>query len=274
MVAPVREVVNKQFSFSSAITVISNSTMAQIPSNMDMNIDKDIIRGRSALSSKASSRSSSISLSTSSIPYHQHMEINNDLPDTETREPIDSSQLSYAGEVEIGNLVRPASDKESASNSQCVCNETPALKKKPKPHSKGKGKTIEGTSPSESIINIQIPYNINQATEPDTWDSNFHSVSLHGSMEHLASDAKNIRESLRHIMKYILNKKVENGKANDVNDLKGIGKAVWSFISSFYESGWDELIADSNNHSFRYKVKTQFTPKINDGGNTSRRIKI
>jgi len=153
MVAPVREVANKHFLFSSAIT--SNSTMAQIPSNTDMDVDIDMIRGRSALPSRANLRSSSISLSTSSIPYHQCMELNNDLPDTVSREPIDNSQLSYTGEVEVGNLVRLASDKDSASDSQCVYNETPALKKKPQPHGKNKGKTIDGTSssPSENVVN-------------------------------------------------------------------------------------------------------------------------
>jgi len=45
-------------------------------------------------------------------------------------------------------------------------------------------------------------------------------------MEHLASDAKNIEKSLYHMQKYILNKKIESGKANDVNNLKGIGKAA------------------------------------------------
>ena len=45
-------------------------------------------------------------------------------------------------------------------------------------------------------------------------------------MEHLASDAKNIKESLHCITKYILNKKVENDRANDGNDFKGIGKAI------------------------------------------------
>jgi len=56
-------------------------------------------------------------------------------------------------------------------------------------------------------------------------------------------------------------------KVNDVNDLKGIGKAAWGFISSLYKSGWDELIADSNVHFFRYKVKAQFTSKINESSN-------
>jgi len=55
--------------------------------------------------------------------------------------------------------------------------------------------------------------------------------------------------------KYILNKKSERGKANNINDFKDIGEAAWNFISFLYESGWDELVADKNNHLFRQKVK-------------------
>jgi len=71
---------------------------------------------------------------------------------------------------------------------------------------------------------------------PDIWDGNFHSVSLHGLIEHLALDTINIRKSLHHMIKYILNKKVERSKANDINNFKDIGKAAWGFILSFYES--------------------------------------
>jgi len=51
--------------------------------------------------------------------------------------------------------------------------------------------------------------------------------------------------------KYIINKKVESGKANEVNDIKGIGEVAWGFILALYESRWNKLIADNNNHSFR-----------------------
>jgi len=251
MVVPIREVANKHFLFLSAIT--SNSTMTQIPSNMDI----DMIRGRPALTSRASSRSSSISSNTLSILYHQCIELNNNLPDIESQEPIDSPQLFYTRGAEAGDLVRLATDKNSANNSQHVCNEILALKRISQPHSKGKGKLIDGpsSSPSENMVNTQLSYDINQAIESDTWDGNFYSVSFHGSIEHLVLDTKNIKESLCCMTKYIINKKVENGKANDVNDFKGIGKAAWGFISSLYESEWNELIADSNNHSFRHKVK-------------------
>jgi len=200
------------------------------------------------------------------------MEANNDLPDIEIWEPIDSSQLSYGGETEVGELVRKAIDKDSASTKQHVCNEAPALKKILKPHSKGKDKTNDESisSSSESIINIQLPYDPDQAMELNTWDGNFYSVSLHRSIEHIVSNIQNIKESLHHMTKYILNKKVKKGKANNVKDLNGIDKAAWSFILSLYKVRWDKLSADSNNHSFRCKVKMQFNPQINKRDNSKK----
>ena len=52
-------------------------------------------------------------------------------------------------------------------------------------------------SSNENIFNVQLSYNINQALDPESWDSNFHAISLHSSIEHLASDIKHIKESLR-----------------------------------------------------------------------------
>ena len=74
-------------------------------------------------------------------------------------------------------------------------------------------------------------------------------------MEHLVSDVKHIKESLRRMQKYILNKSIKDNKANNVKNLEGVGEAAWRFISALYESHWDQLIADKNNLSFRQKVK-------------------
>ena len=38
---------------------------------------------------------------------------------------------------------------------------------------------------------------------------------------------------------------------------------AWNFILAIYESEWDLLIADDNNISFRNKVSSKFTPKVN-----------
>ena len=46
---------------------------------------------------------------------------------------------------------------------------------------------------------------------------------------------------------YIENKKIEQNKANNVPDLKDIDEATWKFISAFYSSGQNSLIADKDN---------------------------
>ena len=58
-----------------------------------------------------------------------------------------------------------------------------------------------------AFINISLPYNPDAPTDLEIWSGNFHLVSLYGSIEHLASDVKNIKDSLKFITKYITNKK-------------------------------------------------------------------
>ena len=60
----------------------------------------------------------------------------------------------------------------------------------------------------------------------EIWDDGFYSISLHNSIKHIASDTKNIKDSLKFMTKYILNKQVELTKANDLDDFNGIGDVV------------------------------------------------
>jgi len=60
--------------------------------------------------------------------------------------------------------------------------------------------------------------------DQDAWDGDFHPISIHGLMEHPTSNIKNIKTSLCRMTNYILNKKVEKGKVNVLDDLKGVGK--------------------------------------------------
>jgi len=46
----------------------------------------------------------------------------------------------------------------------------------------------------DTVINIPLPYNSNTQTKLDLWDGSFHPISLYSSIEHLASDAKNIKD--------------------------------------------------------------------------------
>jgi len=85
------------------------------------------------------------------------------------------------------------------------------------------------TSPAhvdDTVINILLLYDPNAPIEPDLWDGSFHPIFLYRSIEHLASDAKNIRDLLNFIAKYILNKQVNLARSNDLNNFKGIREAV------------------------------------------------
>ena len=77
-----------------------------------------------------------------------------------------------------------------------------------------------------NVINIQLPYDLQAPTELDLWSGNFHPISLHGSIEHIVSDAKNIKDSLNFMARYIFNKKVNPSKANDLENFNGIGNSI------------------------------------------------
>ena len=91
-------------------------------------------------------------------------------------------------------------------------------------------------SHEESIINIQLSYDLQAPTKPELWSGSFHFILLHGSIEHFASDAKNIKITLDFMVKYITNKQVSSSKVNDLNDFDGMGDAIWNFISSVYKA--------------------------------------
>ena len=62
----------------------------------------------------------------------------------------------------------------------------------------------------ESIfINIPLSYDPNIPMDPEIWGEGFHSISLYSLIEHIVSDAKNIKDSLKFMTKYITNKQVK-----------------------------------------------------------------
>ena len=78
-------------------------------------------------------------------------------------------------------------------------------------------------------------------------------------MEYLASNIKNIKDSLCRMGKYIQGKSIDSNP-NNIKDLESVGKAVWEFLSSIYDLHWDRLYVDKANTIFRNKVKSKFTP--------------
>ena len=92
------------------------------------------------------------------------------------------------------------------------------------------------------------------------WSGSFHPISLHGSIEHIASDIKNIKVTLNFLAKYIQGKQVDGNQANNLDDFDGMGDAIWNFISSVYGSKWDMLFTDHKSNMLRAKISVKFTP--------------
>jgi len=61
---------------------------------------------------------------------------------------------------------------------------------------------------------------------------------------------------------YIRSRKILKGKINDIPKLKDFGKAIWNFVSSIYEFGWDLVYTDKNNNLFRNRILNKFTLKV------------
>jgi len=49
---------------------------------------------------------------------------------------------------------------------------------------------------NNNMFNVQLNYDINQALDSESWNSNFQAISLHGLMKHLVSDIMNIKNLL------------------------------------------------------------------------------
>jgi len=109
--------------------------------------------------------------------------------------------------------------------------------------------------------------------EPECWDRIFQPISLHGLLEHLPSDVKNIKKLMLCIAKYIENEKININKSNNVPELKEVDESAWKLISAIYSLGWDLLFADKNNNSFRQKVAFKCTPNVNSLNNSKKEEK-
>ena len=57
-----------------------------------------------------------------------------------------------------------------------------------------------------TFINIPLPHDPDMSSDPEIWGGNFHLISLYGLIEHITSDTKNIKDSLKFMAKYITNK--------------------------------------------------------------------
>lgn len=113
-----------------------------------------------------------------------------------------------------------------------------------------------------TFFNISLSYDPDTPADPKIWGGNFYPVFLHGSIEYLVSDVKNIKDSLKFMTKYITNKKIDSSKTNDLEDFKGTEEAVWNFISSVYKANWDVLFIDNKSILLKRKIASKFTPRM------------
>ena len=251
MVVPIRD----QGNITHSSTTMSFNTLDSV-SIQELNMDVDPVstmfkldhndnkvRGRSLDVSIHRPRSPSMSSSKCDEEYHIRVqrESNKMVEDDNDIEPansIGSIRLKYVTHEGQNNQVSKAADTSLNTRQQHAPTVGPA----------------PNSPPGENVFDVQLNYDPDQALDSELWDGNFHAISLHGSMEHIVSDVLSIKNSLLRIKKYILGKSINGDKANDFKDLSGMGKSIWEFISSVYDSHWDALFVDENNTTLRNKV--------------------
>ena len=123
---------------------------------------------------------------------------------------IGSIQIEYASQGGQNGQVSKVTDITNNICQQHVPSEDPA----------------SSLTSGNSAFNIQLNYDINQTLDSEEQNGNFCAIFLHSSMEHLASNIKNIKDFLHIMEKYIKGKSINNSNSNNIKDLEGMGKAV------------------------------------------------
>ena len=93
MVVPMIELVN--ILFSTTFTAIQPKLITHLPSNMDTDVNINMIRRRSTFFGQISSRGLPTHLVASLVLYHERMDIQNNLLNEDKQEPVESFKLSY-----------------------------------------------------------------------------------------------------------------------------------------------------------------------------------
>ena len=283
IVAPISDLGNKFTFFSSNMHLLQTFELPTVLPSDNAGIDifvgiipdnYDKVRNKTLLTKAQASRDSSMSSTKSFVMYYEKIEHNNAMNE-DINIDDNSLALSYETFQKKAIQVSKAVDPQTNTLNQCSNLNTPILNSQ---HVSVKHSILNSTYvqimylSNNMVINIQLLYDPNALTEPELWDGNFYPISLHGSIEHLASDSKNIKDSLNFIAKYISNKQADSSKFNDFKDFHGIGKAVWNFISSIYQTNWDSLYADKHSNTLRKKIAAKFTPKIQPITNKSNKV--
>ena len=103
--------------------------------------------------------------------------------------------LSYEIVQEQAICISIVADPSNNMLNKHVTNECPTISSF---HVQTVHSTLGSPHGNDTAINIQLLYDLNTPIESNLWDKNFHSISLYGSMEHLALDSKSIKDSSLH----------------------------------------------------------------------------
>jgi len=172
---------------------------------------------------------------------------------------MDLDEAPVAGDANIGN---PELSYKTEQDKALRLGKTADPENNTRPTGVNNEATPANGNHEDDIINVQPLYDPQAPTEPELWSGSFHPISLHGSIEHFASDAKNIKVTLNFLAKYIQGKQVDGNKANDLEDLDGMGDSIWNFISAVYASKWDALYTNQKANTLRSKISLKFTLHI------------
>ena len=223
------------FDFSLPTVFPENHMGIDLPTGF-VSVNSFEVRGRTLSTEKNHSRDSLMSSTVSSIAYHERQTINNGM-DVDGKPTIKSPALSY--ETNQKNAIRLNKATENLGNIRPPYGNNEAFSSKLEcaGHIDQGEQQHCGTANMDNnnnVINIQLPYDSNVPTEPELWSRSFHLISLHRSIKQIALDTKSIKDLLNFIARYISNKKVNSGKANDLKDFNSMGDSIWNFISTVY----------------------------------------
>ena len=231
LVVPIRELAN-QSSFTTTKALLSNKLVQSSPS-MDTDINMAASRGRSLSHLGTRFRESSILSTTSSIPYHERMEIQSSNPSwSEQVEEEEASSSSTDNLEQRTNQSTQEPNNGNTAGKQHVISEAPALNNMPSQPVGHEITDSSGINSQSSHYEVPLTYNINQSTEPNSWDGEAHPISIFGSMEFLEIDTKNMYTLLLYIVNYIRSRKVKSGLINNIPQLKGFG---WLYGTLFLQ---------------------------------------
>jgi len=241
MVAPNRELANIQnFSFKHPAKNSPNNNHTSKTPSSSMEVDDPTLRGRSQNISHNQQRSLSTESTESGISK--------------------ASSMDYADRMQIQNHQSWAEQLEDEEQNTPQINMPQCHNEANSPLSPHANDSNHSVSPPD-LEPLAIPYQANQLADPQLWDGNFNSISLFGTDEFLASDAKNIACSLQRIATFIKQRPLGDKNSQDIPQISEFGFAAWDLVSSIYSSGWDKLIADNNSRTFRQRVASQFIMK-------------